>query len=117
MNYKNGKDVLPPSLLKELQHYIQGELLYIPKPRSERAGWGEKSGSRVLIERRNEEIYGHYVSGRSVQELERQYHLSGESIRKIILKVRSAASFQLAERESKAGQADYSAAPVPAGTR
>jgi len=95
LNYKNGKDVLPPSLLLELQQYIQGELLYIPKPRSERAGWGEKSGSRQLIERRNEEIYRHYVNGRTVAELERQYHLSGESIRKIILKVRSAATARM----------------------
>ncbi|WP_274651934.1 CD3324 family protein [Paenibacillus humicola] len=117
MNYKNGKDVLPPSLLKELQHYIQGELLYIPKPRSERAGWGEKSGSRVLIERRNEEIYGRYVDGCTVAELERIYHLSGESIRKIILKVRSAASFRLEESGEAPGRKDYETVPLPAGSR
>ena len=92
MNYKNGKDVLPPRLLEELQRYIQGELLYIPKQQSERAAWGEKSGSRIMIERRNEEIYHRYTSGSTVLELERQYHLSGESIRKIIMKLRSAAA-------------------------
>ena len=41
MSYKNGKDFLPPSLLKELQNYIQGELVYIPKIEQTRAGWGE----------------------------------------------------------------------------
>ncbi|SDX49000.1 CD3324 family protein [Paenibacillus sp. CF384] len=90
MNYKNGRDVLPPRLLEELQSYIQGELIYIPKQQNERAAWGEKSGSRVIIGQRNEEIYQRYASGSTVQELERQYHLSGDSIRKIIIKLRSA---------------------------
>ncbi|MFD0715074.1 CD3324 family protein [Paenibacillus sp. GCM10027626] len=88
MNYKNGKDVLPPRLLKELQSYIQGELVYIPKTKEQRVGWGEKSGTRRLIARRNEEIYLSYAGGCTVAELERRYHLSTESIRKIIVKMR-----------------------------
>ncbi|AZN40445.1 CD3324 family protein [Paenibacillus albus] len=104
MNYKNGKDVLPPNLLKELQSYIQGELLYIPKPHNERAAWGEKSGSRIMIKRRNDEIFQHYVTGSSVQELERQYHLSSESIRKIIMKTRSASAIKV-QSEYDAAQA------------
>jgi len=91
VNYKNGRDVLPPSLLKELQGYIQGELIYIPKQDNQRAGWGEKSGTRRLIARRNEEIYGSYSDGSTVAELEQRYHLSGESIRKIIVKMRAVA--------------------------
>ncbi|QHT60282.1 hypothetical protein GXP70_10230 [Paenibacillus lycopersici] len=109
MNYKNGKDVLPPRLLEELQHYIQGELLYIPKQQSERAAWGEKSGSRVMIQRRNAEIYRRHAGGSTVQELERQYHLSGESIRKIILKLRTAAAFSLSERDAIDKPAAYEA--------
>ncbi|MBM7564892.1 CD3324 family protein [Paenibacillus sacheonensis] len=109
MNYKNGKDVLPPRLLEELQRYIQGELLYIPKPQSERAAWGEKSGSRVMIKRRNEEIFRHHLNGSTVQELERQYHLSGESIRKIIVKLRSLTAFPLTERDAIAEPTRYEA--------
>ncbi|WP_308639849.1 CD3324 family protein [Paenibacillus silvisoli] len=104
MNYKNGKDVLPPRLLEELQRYIQGELLYIPKQHNERAAWGEKSGSRIMIKRRNEEIYRRYANGSTVQELERQYHLSGESIRKIIIKLRSAAAPAVYEAAVQAGK-------------
>jgi Mor family transcriptional regulator len=88
VNYKNGRDVLPPSLLRELQKYIQGELIYIPKPADQRASWGEVSGTRKMIAERNEEINRYYLSGWSVAELERKYHLSGESIRKIIVKSR-----------------------------
>ena len=97
MNYKNGRDVLPPELLRELQTYIQGELIYIPKHGHERAGWGELSGSRLVIAQRNEDIYRQYASGASIPELERDYHLSGESIRKIILKTRGLLSRAAAE--------------------
>lgn len=88
MNYKNGRDVLPPSLLKELQKYIQGDLIYIPKPTEQRAHWGEVSGTRKLLAERNKEICLYYTNGWSVADLERKYHLSGESIRKIIVKAR-----------------------------
>lgn len=88
MNYKNGRDVLPPSLLKELQKYIQGDLIYIPKPAEKRAHWGEVSGTRKLLAERNKEICRNYTNGWSIAELERKYHLSGESIRKIIVKTR-----------------------------
>ncbi|PYI53101.1 CD3324 family protein [Paenibacillus flagellatus] len=88
MSYKNGKDFLPPSLLKELQNYIQGELVYIPKIGQTRAGWGENNGTRKLIEKRNREIYQMYKSGTTVVELIQRFHLSEDSIRKIIVKTR-----------------------------
>lgn len=88
MNYKNGRDVLPPNLLLELQKYIQGDLIYIPKPSNQRASWGEVSGTRKLLAERNNEIFQNYSNGATVAELERKYHLSSESIRKIIVKAR-----------------------------
>lgn len=91
MNYKNGRDVLPPSLLKELQKYIQGELVYIPKPASKRAGWGELSGARKWLTERNKQIMQDYMNGWTIVELERKFHLSAESIRKIIGKSRRTA--------------------------
>ncbi|AWB45680.1 hypothetical protein DCC85_16720 [Paenibacillus sp. CAA11] len=90
MNYRNGKDVLPPRLLKELQDYIQGELVYIPKVSQKRALWGEISGSRKAIAKRNQEIYQAYLEGQSAEELAGSYHLSIDSIRKIITKMRCA---------------------------
>jgi Mor family transcriptional regulator len=88
MSYKNGKDILPPNLLKQLQEYIQGEIIYIPKNGQKRAGWGENNGTRVIIERRNREIFRMYESGTSVMELIQSFHLSEDSIRKIIVKTR-----------------------------
>ncbi|GGN57110.1 MULTISPECIES: CD3324 family protein [Oceanobacillus] len=89
MQYKNAKEVLPPSLLKEMQKYIQGDLIYIPKAKKERAAWGEVSGSRELIAKRNEEIFQLYNEGKSFEELEKKFHLSFDTIRKIIYKMRN----------------------------
>ncbi|GAQ18179.1 hypothetical protein OPHB3_2118 [Oceanobacillus picturae] len=89
MHYKNGKEVLPPNLLKEMQKYIQGELIYIPKKKSQRAGWGEVNGSREIIAQRNEEIFKMSREGTSLEELEQMYNLSIDSIRKIIYKTRN----------------------------
>ncbi|MEW9699736.1 CD3324 family protein [Paenibacillus sp. SI8] len=88
MSYKNGKDVLPPNLLKQLQEYIQGEIVYIPKKEQKRAGWGENNGTRIIIERRNREIFRLYQNGSTVMELIKVFHLSEDSIRKIIVKTR-----------------------------
>lgn len=85
LSYKNGKDVLPPGLLRELQRYIEGELIYIPK-QSDRAGWGEMNGSRSVLETRNREICRRYHSGETVLKLTEHYHLTEDSIRKIIRK-------------------------------
>jgi len=92
VSYKNGKDILPPSLLKQLQEYIQGEIVYIPKREQKRAGWGENNGTRLIIERRNKEIYRLYKSGWTILELIQSYHLSEDSIRKIIVKTRDVMS-------------------------
>jgi Mor family transcriptional regulator len=88
LNYKNGRDVLPPSLLKELQKYINGELVYIPRLDEQRARWGEVSGTRKLLAERNKEICRLHKDGSTIAELELKYHLTTESIRKIIIKSR-----------------------------
>lgn len=96
MSYKNGRDILPPSLLKQLQDYIQGEIIYIPKKEQKRAGWGENNGTRIIIERRNSEIFRMYQSGTPIVELVKSFHLSEDSIRKIITKKRLHAAGQRA---------------------
>lgn len=84
MCYKNGKDVLPAALLKELQKYIQGEIIYIPKEDNVRKAWGENNGTRKLIRERNIEIYNFYKNGTTISILSETYNLSEDSIRKIV---------------------------------
>lgn len=83
MKYKNAQDILPDHLLKELQQYISGETLYIPNIQ-EKKPWGESSGARAYYKKRNEEIRARYQAGSSPEELAGEYHLSTDSIRKII---------------------------------
>ncbi len=44
MKYENAKDILPASLLKEVQKYAEGKVIYIPKCEKTK-GWGEASQS------------------------------------------------------------------------
>ncbi len=85
MKYKNAKDVLPEHLLSEIQKYIDGDLVYIPKSQ-ERAKWGSQSGYRDQINNRNIEIMEMYESGSSMEDIAREYFLSTESIKKILNK-------------------------------
>lgn len=41
MKYKNAKDVFPPNLLKQIQKYVAGELIYIPAG-GKRKSWGRR---------------------------------------------------------------------------
>jgi Mor family transcriptional regulator len=92
MRYKNGKEILPTELLKELQKYCQGEFIYIPTLDAERKGWGENNGTRDSIRKRNIEIYKSYKEGTKVDALMNSYNLSEDSIRKIICKLNKDAS-------------------------
>ncbi len=39
MTYIKANNVFPEELLKQIQKYIQGELVYIPKPKGVRKKW------------------------------------------------------------------------------
>ena len=81
--HKNARDILPDRLLRELQEYISGETLYIPKSQ-EKKPWGETSGARSYYKQRNAEIRKKYAGGSKIEDLCEEYHLSCDSIRKII---------------------------------
>jgi len=85
LNYKKGTDVLPDRLLKEVQEYVEGCLVYIPKKGS-KAGWGYLSGTRQLIDKRNNKINHLYEQGESIRILAEQFHLGEDTIRKIVYK-------------------------------
>ena len=83
MKYMNAAEVLPEKLVKQIQTYIDGELLYIPKA-SKKIGWGTASGSRLYYKERNEEIQTLYKKGYSMEELAKKYNLAYSTIKKII---------------------------------
>lgn len=86
MKYVKVENVLPDNLIKEIQKYIQGEYIYIPSPPNTRKKWGENSGNREHIRKRNEDIYSKYRNGYKIKDLAEEYYLSVESIKRIVYK-------------------------------
>lgn len=84
MKYLNANAVLPDFLVEELQNYVQGQYIYIPKKKSQYRQWGELSGWRTELESRNQEIINKYANGTSIEELADNYYLSIYAIKKII---------------------------------
>ncbi|MBE9914912.1 hypothetical protein G8C92_12790 [Paenibacillus donghaensis] len=84
MRYINANEILPKELVEKLQDFVQGEYIYIPAIKDHHKNWGERSGFRKEIDRRNNEIIKAYSSGSSIQELAESYCLSVYAIRKII---------------------------------
>ncbi len=84
MKYQNAEEILPARLVAEIQKYVQGTQLYIPKQAGQRMGWGERNGQRRYLRQRNREIRRRYREGWSIEQLMGEYHLGYESIRKII---------------------------------
>lgn len=83
MNYTKGSEVLPARLLKEIQEYVEGSLVYIPK-KGGKAGWGYKSGARALIDKRNNKIICLFEQGLGVTDLADKFHLEEDTIKKIV---------------------------------
>ena len=83
MQYENARDILPASLLEEVQKYAEGKVIYIPK-RGKTKGWGEASGYREKLNKRNAAICSRYAAGASIMELAEEFFLSPESIKKIV---------------------------------
>lgn len=83
MKYKNAAEILPERLVRELQTYLDGELLYVPKA-SAKKEWGAESGTRTFYRERNEEIKKLYRDGASMDALAKRYRLADSTIKKII---------------------------------
>lgn len=85
MSYNNVSTCLPESLVQEIQKYIQGEYIYIPKESKKKRAWGSNTGTKIELEERNSKIYLAYHSGKSSKELSLDYFLSIKSIQRILL--------------------------------
>ena len=84
MRYRNASEILPDELLKELQNYAAGEILYVPSDK-ERKKWGTDTGTRRFYEQRNEEIRHKFFHLKtSMDALCEEYNLSDETVRKIL---------------------------------
>lgn len=84
MKYINANEILPDVLVEELQKYVQAGYIYIPAKDEQHKSWGELSGYRKELSKRNRAIIEKYHNGVSMEELADEYYLSVYAIRKII---------------------------------
>ncbi len=82
MKYENAREIFPPELLREIQSYVSGKLVYIPA--AEKRGWGETTGYRRQLAERNRDIRQAFSHGVSIEALSEVFSLSVESIRRIV---------------------------------
>ena len=87
MKYKKAQDVLPQYMIVDLQKYIEGGYLYIPKKEENKKSWGENTSTKDELNKRNKEIAKKHKNGKTIEELADEYYLTGYSIRRIIKKV------------------------------
>lgn len=83
MKYENANNLLPTELLHQVQKYAAGKLLYVPSNDGKR-NWGEASGYKEKLQKRNLMICNKYANGMTISDLADEYFLSLDSIKKII---------------------------------
>ncbi|MDO5336371.1 MAG: CD3324 family protein [Eubacteriales bacterium] len=99
MSYVKASDVLPEELISEIQKYIDGQMLYVPRKCEEHSNWGERSGIRKKLEKRDKQIFDGYVSGKTILDLSEEYYLSEKSIQRIIRKMNPSENTQRIRRD------------------
>lgn len=84
MGYIRAEEILPVEMIKQIQKYVDGTNIYIPRKQENRQDWGAKTSYRYELQNRNRSIYQDYLRGISVRELAGDYYLSEKSIQRII---------------------------------
>ncbi len=84
MSYVNAEYVLPKVLVEEIQKYVDGQLIYIPRKNENSLSWGEKNGTKEKLAERNQAIVNRYYSGQTIAQLCKEYFLSEKRIQGII---------------------------------
>ncbi|GAA0075875.1 CD3324 family protein [Clostridium sp. CTA-5] len=84
MKYEKAQNILSQDIIELIQQYMDGAYLYIPRKSERKKSWGENSGIKSSLKKRNNEIYNKYSSGVSVKDLSKQFYLTEDSIRRII---------------------------------
>lgn len=88
MRYARAQDLIPAELLAQLQQYIDGAYLYVPRKQENRLSWGERTQSKRETAQRNAAIFEDAKRGDPIEVLAGRYFLSEKTIRRILLNER-----------------------------
>lgn len=84
MSYIKAEEILPEKLVREIQQYVDGVYIYIPRKPGSRRAWGEDTPYKSELRERNRRICHDRARGVGISELCEKYHLSEKSIRRIL---------------------------------
>lgn len=84
MSYKKANIVLPIELVEQIQNYIDGEYIYIPRKTGNKQSWGSNTDTKRELAARNKEIYKQHLAGLTINLLAEKYYLAEKSIERII---------------------------------
>lgn len=84
MSYIKAEDILPETLIRQIQQYADGVSIYIPRKAENRRAWGNGTSYKLELRERNCRIREERFRGASVAALAETYHLSEKSIRRIL---------------------------------
>ncbi len=97
MKYKNANEILPEKLIEEIQKYIQGETIYIPK--KDKQITKAPTEYKIELQKRNVRVYNMHLEGMSNKALAECFSLAQSSIRRIIIEQRK--SFEAMHKSIK----------------
>ena len=86
MSYIKAEEVLPENLIRQIQEYVDGTYIYIPRKPGNRHPWGQGTAYRTELKIRNDQIRKDYAAGMHIADLSRKYYLSEKSIHRILQK-------------------------------
>lgn len=86
MSCQNAIELLPKELLEQVQEFIDGRVIYIPKKQENKKQWGENTDTKQFLASRNFQIRLDFRNGMSTRQLADKYFLSQKSIQRILKK-------------------------------
>ena len=84
MSYIKAEEILPEDLIRQIQEYVDGVYIYIPRKPGTRHKWGQETHYKAELKARNNRICCDHAQGVGVAALSLKYHLSEKSIRRIL---------------------------------
>lgn len=89
MGYLKALEILPADIIQQIQEYVDGEAIYIPRIKESKRAWGTSTNTKVFLDNRNKNVYEDYLAGMSFTQLAKKYFLVEKSIQRIIRQEKS----------------------------
>lgn len=89
MDYHSSTDLLPKELIEQIQRYVDGKVIYIPKKQVNKKHWGESTDTKRILASRNYQICIDRQNGMTINQLSEKYFLTEKSIQRILRQEKS----------------------------